>query len=102
MALTLTHCTRPERRRHAKFDADAKAERELTVFRLPAASVDDRVNALAESHGADAQPVRGHGVGRLKNALPHLRRIEREFPGDLVDLALEREARSGAYTHRPE
>src|ERR1051325_1775439 len=54
---------------------------------------DHLLDAAAEAHGADAQPVGGERVGRDQMPEPELGGIEPELLGDLVELDLEREPR---------
>src|SRR4029077_7006909 len=59
---------------------------------LPARRADDAPDAFAETDRADAQVVRGEGVGLFHDAETVFRRIEIELLGDLVELDLLAEA----------
>src|SRR5262249_47959226 len=61
-------------------------ERQLPAARLPARALDDLVDAGAEVHGGDPEPVRRDRVRRRELLPAELGRVEPERARDLVEL----------------
>src|SRR6266545_6311749 len=73
-------------------ESDAAPLGQLAEFSLPVRSVDDLLDASAETHGAHAQIVRGERVGWHQRLESQLRGIDAELFGNLVEVDFEREA----------
>ena len=67
--------------------------RQVSVALFPAAALDHRFDAFAQPHRTDLEPVRGHTVGRHQLLHAHLRRIEPQAVGDLVEVHFKGETR---------
>ena len=83
---------RPRHVRRAR-DADAASRGQAPALLTPARGLDHPVDALAEPDGGHGQVIGRLGEGLGEITAPHVRGIETELLGRLVDLALHGKAR---------